>query len=451
MISEEQIIAYLSGELRGPERERFEDTVAKDPEALRALVEQEKMDAALTMLLARPERAEVKDSILAVIEGEAEVDVKSKIYERVRSETQRQAPAKSAGPWEWIKSLPAPVQLIGLAAFAIGMYIVGQPAKRSEQIAQKGATNELVLPVKLPDQQPRDPVNWPFAAKSPWNTPIGSGAKYADPVGIDLAAGIRMYDASSAHPTIRASSAAAPIKIYRGNDPDPVAELRIDPNEVPASTRNFALVAADGKTLYDITGGQFSGNKIVANNVVLADLTGSGMPDEYNAPTSTGMSDYAGSLCADEFKGPIRRALGAVFHPSILARTSNGDAHVWPATRTPGGWALPPTGGNLHIGTLLAIPKDVDVATIGVGSSGPAYEIAKAFQNYGLYLKRPLGGSSTGPQLGMCGDLRSANLPRDFPSQLAKVAGYLKVVENNGPNSVGGGGTPGQPTAPEFK
>ncbi|MGB0580038.1 MAG: hypothetical protein ACPGVU_10080, partial [Limisphaerales bacterium] len=107
MISEEQIIAYLSGEVR----ERFEDDVAKDPQSLRALVEQQKMDAALTMLLAQPERAQVKNSILAVIEGEAEVDVKSKIYERVKSETKRQTPAKSMVPWEWIKSLPAPVQM----------------------------------------------------------------------------------------------------------------------------------------------------------------------------------------------------------------------------------------------------------------------------------------------------------------------------------------------------
>ena len=60
MIREEQSIAYLSGELNGHERERFEETVAKDPEALRALVEQEKMDAALTMLLAQPDRAQVK-------------------------------------------------------------------------------------------------------------------------------------------------------------------------------------------------------------------------------------------------------------------------------------------------------------------------------------------------------------------------------------------------------
>lgn len=454
MISEEQIIAYLSGEMEGQERERFEEAVARDPQALRALVEQEKMDAALTMLLARPERAQVKDSILAVVEGEAEVDVKSKIYNRVEYETKRQAPNQSKGVWEWIRSLPTPVQMAGLAVIAIGSFILGLPrAPESDQFAQNGGTNTVDLPVKLPPKQPRDPVSWPFAAQSPWNAPIGSAAQYADPIGIDLAAGIRLYDAHSAHPTIRASSAAPPISLYRGNDPNPVATLRIQPADVPGNTRNFAVVAEDGKTLYDVTGGQLNGNEIHANKVVVADLTGSGMPDEYNAPNDTGMSDYAGSLCAADFKGPIRRVLGAVFDPSILAKTTTGGAHVWPAVRTPrdlesriGGLR---SDGNVHIGTLLAIPKDVDLATIGVGTSGPAYEIAKAFQDYGLYLKRPLYGSS-GSQLGMCGDLRTANLPPDFARQLARVAGHLKVVVNNEPNSVGGGGAPGQPLAPEF-
>ena len=450
MISEEQIIAYLSGEVR----ERFEDDVAKDPQSLRALVEQQKMDAALTMLLAQPERAQVKNSILAVIEGEAEVDVKSKIYERVEFETKRQAPAKSPGLWEWITSLPAPLQVVGLAMLATGVLLLLKPPMGENQIAHRGETNTVESPLKLPQKQPRDPVKWPFAAKSPWNAPIGSAAKYAEPVGVDLAAGIRMYDTQAVHPTIRASANASPneMLLYRENEPQPVARVRVVKSQIPDSEMNFAVVSEDGKTIYDIVGGRRNGNDIIARRLVVADLTGSGMPGEYNAPTSTGFSDYAGSLCADDFNGPINRALGAVFHRSILARTPEGTAHVWPATRSPGGMAsqVSPTG-NLHVGTLLAIPLDVDLATIGVGNSGAAYEIAKAFQNFGLYLKKPHGGSPDGPQLGMCGDLRAANLPRDFPAQLAKVASYLKVVENNGPNSVGGGGTPGQPSAPEFK
>ena len=38
--------------MSGPERERFEARLAEDPDALRQLVEQEKMDVALSMLLA---------------------------------------------------------------------------------------------------------------------------------------------------------------------------------------------------------------------------------------------------------------------------------------------------------------------------------------------------------------------------------------------------------------
>lgn len=462
MITEEQLIAYVSGRLNGTEREQFEAQLAKDPEALRLLVEQEKMDTALSMMLAQPDRVPVKESIMAVIEGPAETEVKSKIYEQVEYETKRKklatGRASGGGIWSWFRGLPIPLQITGFAALALGFYYLGKPTgnDRLVQMNPSPTTNSFQPPVKLPDKQPRDPVNWPFAANSPWNTPIGSEAKYVDPVGINLAAGITLYDAGQVHPTVRASAApgASLIRLYRQNESDPIASLRLEPDDLPTTTRDFALIAENGKTIYDITGAQLNGTNIIANNVVVADLTGSGMPAEYNAPTSTGFSDYAGSLCADDFKGPIRRALGAVFHPSVLAAKPNGSAHTWPATKTPGNYEARfgplRQDGNLHIGTLMAIPQNVDLATIGIGTSGPAYELARAFQNYGLYLKKPLPGRTDGPLLGMCGDLRTANLPPDFGQQLARIASYLKVVENNGPNSIGGGGTPAQPTAPEF-
>lgn len=460
MISEDELISYLSGQITGPEKDAFEQRLAQDPAALRILVEQEKLDAALTAMLAPTDRERLKASIMTLVEGPAETELKSRIHEQVEHDTRRdkRSPSSGGGLWDWIKGLPSPVQLAALAALAVGFFFWGQPSGtgRLTKVDPKPDTNSVPPPINLPAKQPRDPVNWPFAASSPWNTPIGSAATYAEPTGIDLAAGIRMYDAYQAHPTLRASasSTTSTLSLYRHNDPTPVASLRYAPSDIPGNTQNFALVAEDGKTLYDLTGARLNGTDIIANQVVVADLTGSGMPGEYNAPTPSGMSDYAGSLCADDFNGPINRVLGAVFHPSILAKKPDGNAHVWPATQTPNNYearfgALRESG-NLHIGTLLAIPRDVDLATIGVGTSGPAYEMARAFQNYGLYLKNPLFGSAQGPLLGMCGDLRSATLPRDFNQQLARVASHLKVVENNGPNSVGGGGTPSQPAAPEF-
>ena len=38
------------------------------------------------------------------------------------------------------------------------------------------------------------------------------------------------------------------------------------------------------------------------------------------------------------------------------------------------------------MGSLLAIPPDIDITQIGVGSSGPAFEIARALQDYGAYI-----------------------------------------------------------------
>lgn len=457
MIPEEQLIAWLSGDLAGAEKARFEEQLARDPEALRLLVEQEKMDAALTMLLARPERARVRESILAVVRGPAGAEVKTGIHNRVAFETRHRTDPSRAGVWEWIKAWPVPLKLAALTALALLCFVLGQPPKKTDFAQPPGANEFPELPPKLA----RDPVAWPFAANSPWNTPIGSNARYAEPVGLDLGSGAVMVDAQGAHPLHRATAGDPVGEIYEQGSATPLATTRLPVSRLPTADQRFAVVSADARTLYEIEWGHVEGNRLIAGRVIVADLTGSGIPPDHHAPTLSGLSDYAGSLCAADFTGPIRRALGAVFDATALAVRADGSAHTWPAPFTPRNLAAQMGGlnpdGNIFMGSLLAIPPDVDLTQIGVGDSGPAFEIARALQDYGVYLKRPFAGQTPAAldpgrraPLIFCGDLSAVNLPPGFAQQLAMVASHLKVVINNDANNIGGGGKPRQPSAPAF-
>lgn len=456
MISDDQLIAYLSGQLQGPERQRFEDQLAEDPAALRNLVEQEKMETALSMLLAQPDRSQVKDSILAIVEGPAEGEVKSRIREQVEFETKRKStpppPGRKRGFLAWFKELPVGIQLASLGAFAVLCFILGRPSGGGDQLAHKPGKPATTSRDKHPKS--RDPVAWPFAAASPWNTPIGSAASYAEPVGVDLKLGAIMFDSERVHPRLQAKAGDPVGRIFSGNDPIPVATLPLPLDRLNGASK-FAIVSPDGKTLYDVSMGRRDGNDLRANLVRVADLNGSGVAPDYVATTPSGLSAYAGSLVESEFSAPIHRAIGAIADAGIISQRADGTANVWPAPRPPRNKGFN-AGGNLHVGSLLAIPPSVDVATIGVGDSGPLFEIARAMQDYGVYIKDTVVGnpSNIDPQqpapLLFCGDLSNVTLPPDFQQQLALLTRHLKVVENNGPNRMGGGGAPRRPGAPSF-
>jgi hypothetical protein len=459
MITDEQLINYLSGQLQGPERQRFEDQLAEDPAAVRQLLEQEKMEAALSMLLAQPDRSQVKDSILAIVEGPADGEVKSRIRDQVEFETRRKFSARESGKKRgflaWFKDLPVGIQLASLGALALLCYVLGRPTGPANQLAQKpGKPGKPQLANWDRHPKQRTAVDWPFAADSPWNTPIGSAASYAEPIGADFKLGAVMFDSENVHPRLRATRSDPVGRLYSGNDPNPVASLPLPLDRMDGAAK-YAIVSPDGKTLYDISGGRRDGNDVRANLVRVADLSGSGVAPDYVATTPSGLSVYAGSLVASEFAGPIHRAIGAIADAGIISRQPDGTAHVWPALRASKNASFN-TGGNLHVGSLLAIPPEVDVATIGVGDAGPLFELARAMQDYGVYIKDTHYGTAGNidPQrpapLLFCGDLSGVSLPAGFQQQLALLTRHLKVVENNGPNSIGGGGAPRRPGAPAF-
>lgn len=113
--------------------------------------------------------------------------------------------------------------------------------------------------------------------------------------------------------------------------------------------------------------------------------------------------------------------------------------------------------GNVHVGSLLAIPSGVDIVKLATPGT-PAHAVMRAMQDYGVLVKETFDGTyfnewqrEGSPHLIFCvEDLFNGDAPRDLAKQLAPALRELCVVANHGPNSIGGGGTRRQPAAPAF-
>jgi hypothetical protein len=80
MPPEQRLADYLADVMTGPERAEFEAGLAADPEALRGLVEQRRLDAALSALLdTSSERIET--AILASIRGVSDETVQARVLD----------------------------------------------------------------------------------------------------------------------------------------------------------------------------------------------------------------------------------------------------------------------------------------------------------------------------------------------------------------------------------
>ena len=491
MLTDDQLIAYLAGTLPTEERARVETELAADPESLRRVLDQERLDTALKLLLnPAATRERVKASVLAGIRTPTHDVSAEEVMKRVLLETGKNAlayrPSKDEqGPGllatlrgaflEWLDTAQGRV-VFATAALAL-LFVLVQTWRAPQNnptgsLAQRPATpaTNAVPPVAVAVAPPtsRDPVLWPFAADSPWNTPIGSGAQFAAvaPGGLDLTTGIMVVSARLSHPSFRETPTDAPVELLVAGQPAPLATLRLPDAAlaVTAVSRQLHLIAADGFTLYEVFGAQrAAGRVLTANNIKRHDLRGSGVPPDFASANGSGLTPFAGSLTRAELNGPIRRVLGSVVPLEAIAPRADGTAHVWPAgwsrANNPALRAKFAPRGNVHLGSLLALPPSVDLASLGVGTNGPAFEIARALQDYGLYVKDAFDGEwftewhqLGSPHLIICGDFASpTDLPPNLRAHLALVIRHLQVVVNNSQQTIGGGGQPRVKTsAPPF-
>ncbi|MCD6052095.1 MAG: hypothetical protein K0Q55_3513 [Verrucomicrobia bacterium] len=462
MITEQQLAAYLAGSMTGTERSRFEEQLAADESALQELTTQERMDTALRFLSGGDaDRQIVQRAIMEVISGPSHEDVTDDLMDKLH-----RLPAETT--WlDWLRE-----RWLAVAGPAIAVVLIAAWLLRTDDGEKKtgGQSIASVPPSIAPlpaAKGPRDPIKWPFAASSPWNTPIGAGAQFVavEPGGLDLTSGIFLKNSRYTHPLFIAREGDSQGQIFAKNLPAPIATLRIPAAALATAAHpmNILIVAEDGTTLYEVAGAHREGeNDLRGWNVIRTDLRGSGIPPELASANNAGLSPLAGSLYPEELNTGIHRALGAIVPVDVISLRTNGQAHVWPAGWSSGNQefrARFAKTGNVHFGSLLAIPPEVDITKLGVGTSGPAFEIARAMQDYGVYVKDCFDPTwmtewqrMGSPNFILCIDADpQRDLPSDLHEKLKLITPHLKVVQNNGPTNVGGGGALRRPLAPEFK
>ena len=306
----------------------------------------------------------------------------------------------------------------------------------------------------------RTAFDQPWSSVSPFNRPIGSGATYANisttgPLGngANIVPGIKItlsiYQAAANDPWV-------PIYVRPGSD---LTQSKLyDYAQAPATIttpiggfhRAMVLVQPDGKwAIHLYSTSAYTGAEGAGWSAV-----GLRSGTRWTRVDQSGRYQYfvgnheAGDTYAN---GPIRQGElnTGIFHClTALQKESNlqGD-YVWPANNASAGTYA--TSSNLRFGTLLAIPPSFDVTTLG---DLQTRRIAKALQDYGVQIidvgstdqeialetaRDALDDYPTG--YGAYNVIKDFNHP--FWQDLQTAMRQLKVVTNNTPTSIGGGGT----------
>lgn len=353
---------------------------------------------------------------------------------------------------------------------------------------QDGGTPPVEPPVVLPPTGKRDPLKQPFASSSIWNMPIGSGARY---VAAGLSSTFSDQWASMPYPdenviVLRPSAPQVDVRetTWSGNRCLTVgtkvfAKVPIPADfTVPSSNHNLAgaVLSADGRTIVNVQPLTRCGAGGVATSIVRwpdSDLYGDGIDGAHGG---SGMSSLGGTLRVGELRpgqqGPAHALQLIVWMQEAFKCTSYAQCYRWPA-KAADGYAVGrygtakagPTG--FKMGALLAVPPTVSIASLGLETE-PGRQMAWTLQNYGGYVVDDSYGGQfgIGTERGPDGSFLTqfrADYGFDFwQRQNATGAGaawmrdvqrlvrQLHIVDNNSATTIGGGGTPRQPLAPEL-
>jgi hypothetical protein len=343
----------------------------------------------------------------------------------------------------------------------------------------------------------RNPYVQPFAIDSIWNTPIGSGATYAaanlsrpiDPTDSTstLYAPLPQTDEeiivqspSSPNVTVSYSSVGWGGGNRCGATGGSLDTIPI-PNSfvIPSNGENgsAAFLKADRRSIAQnqpftrCTAGGGATAYVTFNEV---DFYGSGATGAHGG---SGLSALGGSIRVGELR-PGQQGPKHVLKLNVYARqflyagATWADCYRWPAIGADG-YAVGHYGANsnatnasnsqMKMGALLAIPPTTNIAALGLVTE-PALQLAWTLQNYGAYIVDDTWGPSWcwNIENGTAGskavefnnDYGFAFFQRwidnaSFPwiGDQIKLMGALRVVSNNSPSSIGGGGTPRQALA----
>ncbi|HSK59771.1 MAG TPA: hypothetical protein VK935_12045 [Actinomycetospora sp.] len=331
----------------------------------------------------------------------------------------------------------------------------------------------------------------PFASDSIWNTPLGSGAAYV-PAGLqplpDGQTSGRVPQIDDEPILLSPGAPATPILFSAGafggercaSDPSTVLRTAPIPADyvLPSDNKNqsAAILGADGRTVINVQPLARCRADGPATSYVYfpdTDLYGSGIDGSHGG---SGLSALGGSIRLGELRpgqeGPRHVLKVNVYGRGELSRCSDSvSCSRWPARKADsiGPEAYGTVGDNqngaMRMGALLALPPSVDIGGIGL-TTEPGRQLAWTLQNYGAYVVD----DTSGPQFALNAEVGPAGSMREqfrgdwgydfevdsdvtdnpWAEDVKRIRPLLHVVDNNGPDSVGGGGTPRQPLLPPL-
>lgn len=335
----------------------------------------------------------------------------------------------------------------------------------------------------------RDPLKWPFSSTSIWNMPIGDSAIYVDAQLMPLTKGMAVTEN-----VIIFSPQSPIIHIYANytdwdgsrNRCEPEGAILISapcPDDfvygyenwgkgLPAG--NLAILLADGRTIRQTqpfalckAGGPGTSHYLFADQ----DIYGEGI---YGSIGNSDLSAVGGTLRIGEAmpgSGPIRHVLKlAISTRENIYFDDETKGFRWPAPKSDlaageyyGKYRNAAPVKELRMGALLAIPNWIVIDSLELETE-PGKIFAIAFQNYGAYVATDaaIGTWGTISEFGPDGryadefqnkwgmSFETVNEDNAWARDLSKIYNLLHIIDNNSPNSIGGGGNPRQPLAPEL-
>lgn len=280
-------------------------------------------------------------------------------------------------PAPWVLSAGRTCRARGAAKAAIAVAISVWPVLPRAETAVRPAPGAATAAVA------RDPLRWPFTTDSPWNLPLRR-ADRLEPPGAACTRALRWSGGSDinaaewSHPIYAARPTDAPAAIYvRG---ERVASVRIPRTAAPAgpategTDAHLHVVDEDRRHVHELWHARWRPDgALEAEGYTRNDLYGPGVGS--GGERAYGGSAIGGLIRTGELRNGIRHAL-ALALPRRLQRRGP----VWPATAEDRG-AAGTYRGAVPLGQRVALPRDVDLAKLGLGPEGLL--LARALQDYG--------------------------------------------------------------------